>query len=76
MVKKLIRFVTCISIVVAIFVPMTLAAYTAPTNNCDTMVEPKKEETEWVMKMINGALHKRLWSITYEMWLTDWIRVK
>ena len=30
-------------------------------------------ETEWKYTHIEGALHKRLWSVTYNRWLTDWI---
>lgn len=30
------------------------------------------EETEWRYRVVDGKLQKRLWSITYGEWLTDW----
>ena len=32
------------------------------------------EETKWYFRVLYGFIvQKRLWSITYERWLTDWI---
>ena len=36
-------------------------------------VSPQAEETMWVHRIYNGNYEKRLWSITYNKWLTDWI---
>jgi len=33
----------------------------------------RSAETIWLTRTINGVTQKRLWSITYECWLTDWI---
>lgn len=33
----------------------------------------RSAETIWYSRTINGVTQKRLWSITYECWLTDWI---
>lgn len=34
------------------------------------------EETTWVFRTTaSGLLQKRLWSITYGYWLTDWITI-
>jgi hypothetical protein len=30
------------------------------------------EETEWKYRVVDGKLQRRLWSITYARWLTDW----
>ncbi len=30
------------------------------------------EQTEWRYRVVDGKLQKRLWSITYGIWLTDW----
>lgn len=30
------------------------------------------EETQWKYRVVDGKLQKRLWSITYAKWLTDW----
>lgn len=40
-----------------------------------SIVTPCAEETEWVYRFVDGQYQKRLWSITYEKWLTDWIVV-
>lgn len=31
------------------------------------------EQTVWFFRNNNGILEKRLWSLTYGRWLTDWI---
>ena len=34
------------------------------------------EETEWYYRITgDGLVQKRLWSITYGYWLTDWITI-
>lgn len=33
------------------------------------------EQTEWYYRNNNGIMEKRLWSITYGIWLTDWMPV-
>jgi hypothetical protein len=33
------------------------------------------EETEWVFATKDGYYWKRLWSLTYGEWLSDWIRL-
>ena len=34
------------------------------------------EETEWYYRITDdGLVQKRLWSITYRKWLTDWITI-
>lgn len=30
------------------------------------------EQTEWRYRVVDGKPQKRLWSITYGIWLTDW----
>ena len=30
-------------------------------------------ETEWFYRYYNGVLQKRLWSLTDQKWLTDWM---
>lgn len=41
----------------------------------DTIVTPQTEEVEWIFRMYYGVMQKRLWSITYGVWLTDWMDV-
>lgn len=42
-------------------------------------VEPgeqmRAEETAWYFRVLNGIVQKRLWSLTYGRWLTDWIDI-
>lgn len=40
--------------------------------NREASVE-RAEQTEWRYRVYNGQPQKRLWSITYERWLTDWM---
>ena len=47
-----------------------------PTALADENVSPCAEETEWYYRNNNGVLEKRLWSITYGVWLTEWIYVR
>lgn len=33
----------------------------------------RKNHVEWRYRTYNGIQQKRLWSITYQKWLTDWL---
>lgn len=46
-----------------------------PVAEAASEIQPRAEETEWVVRIYNGRVEKRLWSITYGKWLTDWIDV-
>ena len=35
----------------------------------------RAEETCWYYRTYDGMFQKRLWSITYGYWLTDWITI-
>lgn len=35
----------------------------------------RQEETIWYFRIYQGRRQMRLWSLTYERWLTDWIDV-
>lgn len=35
-------------------------------------ISPRAEETEWKYRIVDTKLQKRLWSITYMKWLTEW----
>lgn len=53
-----------------------LAGYARPDGGTGESVSVlRAEETEWVYRTYNGNIEKRLWSITYSKWLTDWIYV-
>lgn len=38
--------------------------------------ETELDIMQLLWKEQNGKLQKRLWSITYQVWLTDWIDVE
>lgn len=44
-----------------------------PVAEAASEIQPRAEETEWIVRNYNGRIQKRLWSITYGKWLTDWI---
>lgn len=75
--KKLISLmlavILCLSLSVTAF-----ADYTAPAcdeDSGDSVSVQRAEQTEWVYRIYNGNIEKRLWSNTYAKWLTDWIYV-
>lgn len=38
--------------------------------------QPRAEETEWYYRITDdGLFQRRLWSITYMYWKTDWITI-
>lgn len=41
----------------------------------DEGISPQAEETCWYTRKYNGRWQKRLWSITNQCWLTDWIDI-
>ena len=51
------------------------AAPVVPTNGAGdaSTVSPQAEETQWVYRIYDGKVQKRLWSLTRGIWLTDWI---
>lgn len=40
------------------------------TENGDAVIQA--EETEWKYRVVDGKPQRRLWSITYNKWLTEW----
>ena len=44
-----------------------------PTPIGSGTVSPCAEEVCWYFRELNGKYQRRLWSITYGRWLTDWI---
>jgi len=74
--------VICIIFALLVFTSISVTAF------ADTFVMPaeagnvsmsengdRAEETVWYTRCYNGLLQKRLWSLTYGYWLTDWITV-
>ncbi|MCQ4935136.1 MULTISPECIES: hypothetical protein [Anaerotignum] len=38
----------------------------------DIVITPMAEQTEWRYRLVDGDWQKRLWSLTYGKWLTEW----
>lgn len=70
-----------VSFFLAVLMSFTLisAAYADSVSNAyvetskESTIQPRAEETTWYLRNNNGVWEKRLWSITYGKWLTDWI---
>ena len=43
-----------------------------PRSVSEDVVSPAAEQTVWYTRIYNGKLQRRLWSITYGEWLTEW----
>ena len=73
--KKII-ITLCIALMLCInTVPAHASGITPVSTVEESGVTPASEETVWRQRIYNGMLQKRLWSITYGKWLTDWIDV-
>lgn len=65
----LLAAITCLSVMA-----VPAAALDIPETTDNSIITPQAEETEWIYrKKADGTYEKRLWSITYGYWLTDWI---
>lgn len=66
----LVTICNCVGVMAAEAVPPAQAAAVK-----DDGVSPQTEETVWYTRFYEGRWQKRLWSITYRRWLTDWIDI-
>lgn len=41
-------------------------------NNSNEDIVVFAEQTEWYYRVVDGQLQRRLWSITWGKWLTEW----
>lgn len=73
--KKPLLFMIAALLTMNVIAASALAVDIPKTPTDDTVVTPMSEQTEWVYRYNNGVLEKRLWSNTYAVWLTDWIKV-
>lgn len=73
-----------IALALAVVMIFSLFAFTA---SAATDVQPtesssvgtgstRTEEVKWYFRIYNGVVQRRLWSVTYGYWLTDWIDVE
>lgn len=74
------RYFFCTVLVLAAMMLSFVAAAVAPVvpsydsvdGGDSSTASPRAEETEWVYRIYNGYLQRRLWSLTRGIWLTDW----
>jgi len=72
--------IVCVILLITMFLSFSLTAladFNGPSGSAETMEEnTRAEETEWVYRITDdGLFQKRLWSITYGYWKTDWITI-
>ena len=70
----LIAFALCFSLSVTAFADGSEAQF-VDEPQAESVVEPRVEEVEWIYRVYNGNIERRLWSYTEGVWLTDWIYV-
>lgn len=62
------------ALAITTFAPVVAQAAPAQASYAATDSARVVEKTEWhYRKTSDGKWQKRLWSITYQKWLTDWI---
>lgn len=76
--KKLVSMLLSLLLVLSLSVP-AFAATNLPSSTVDfaapSIEDPNAEQTVWYFRNNNGIIEKRLWSLTYGIWLTDWIPI-
>jgi len=70
----LIAFALCLSLSATAFAA-DLEAQPIAEPQSESEIEPRLEEVEWIYRVYNGNIEKRLWSYTEGVWLTDWLYV-
>lgn len=38
----------------------------------EIIISPMAEQTEWMYRNVGDKIQRRLWSLTYGKWLTEW----
>ncbi len=66
------RLIACLLLACTLLTLVPAAAFATPADPAPA-AEERASETEWRYRVYNGVQQKRLWSITYGIWLTDWI---
>ncbi len=71
--KKLVSILLALNLCFAVSIPAFAANFEAPKEKASGEIVTRAEETQWRYRLYNGEKQKRLWSITNECWLTEWI---
>ena len=72
--KKIVTLLLVLSISAAMALP-AFALSPKPASDMAAQEESvtRAEEFQWRYRINNGKMQKRLWSITYGYWITDWM---
>lgn len=79
--KRFLSMLLAIILILSFSVPAFAAKLEAPDGSdieitaVESGASTRAEETTWYFRVHNGMLQKRLWSITYRYWKTDWIDI-
>ena len=68
--KKLSLLIVALALCIGTVTPALAVA--VPSHASSSEISTRAEQTEWKYRYINGHTEKRLWSLTYSRWLTDW----
>ena len=71
--KKIVAFILILNLCFVVPIPAFAANFDATQEKSNSEVVTRAEETEWRYRVYNGQKQKRLWSITNNCWLTDWM---
>lgn len=73
--KKVVSMLLALILVLSISVPAFAVTDLPDSENepSESVDGTRAEQTVWFFRNNNGILEKRLWSLTYGKWLTDWI---
>ena len=71
--------IICLFLVCIFSLGISVPAFASNTINDEYQIissspdeNSRAEETMWVIRRHDGIVERRLWSITYGYWLTDW----
>ncbi|WP_297238910.1 hypothetical protein [uncultured Faecalicoccus sp.] len=70
--KKILLSIVCMTFMF-VSVPVYALEDTSSTGNQET-ISARADKLEWIYRIIDGKLYKRLWNRTQNRWEGDWIR--
>ena len=74
--KKIKMLICIVALTISCLAPIPVVAETANEINAYTeTIEPRTDIKDWVYKVENGNLYKRLYNFSTGRWESDWIFV-
>lgn len=72
--KRLMVLALTLILTLSLFAAPAMAAREIQAAGAQSAAPLAEEVTSWIYRHLeNGQRQKRLWSVTYKRWLTDWI---